>query len=123
LMWGGTGSDTHAYTWDGANWTDRGATGGPTTGYDKNAMAFDANLGKVVLVAQTANTTYEWSGAGWTAVAGSPSQPRTVPIMMYDAVRKQVVLFGGAIDGDANFNNLPTAMLADTWVRTGQTWS
>ena len=49
VMFGGNVADTHTYTFDGTNWTDRGATAGPTSGADANGMAFDANVGKVVV--------------------------------------------------------------------------
>src|SRR5439155_703100 len=69
-------TDNHTWTWNGTTWSDKGALAGPTVGWDANGMAFDANLGKVV-VWGGATSTYEWSGAAWTAVAlAVPTRPR-----------------------------------------------
>ena len=123
LMFGGlcagngtncTTPDNHAYTWNGSAWSDLGATAGPTTGWDGSALAFDANVGKVVAWGGTSGTTYEWSGSGWTAVSATTPAARTLPNMTYDAIRKQLVLFGGA-----DTVPIPSNVTADTWVRSG----
>jgi len=113
VLFGGNTGDTHTYTFDGAAWTDRGSTGGPATGSDVTAMAYDANLKKPVISDSNAST-YEWSGSLWAAVASAPATSRTAQAMTYDAIRKQLVLFGGLGGG---------APLAETWLRSTQTWS
>ncbi|HSN29300.1 MAG TPA: DUF4215 domain-containing protein, partial [Kofleriaceae bacterium] len=113
VMFGGNTGDTHTYTFDGAAWTDRGSTGGPASGSDATAMAFDANVHKAV-ISDSSASTYEWSGSAWTVVAGAPATSRTAQAMTYDALRKQLVLFGGTAAGSP---------VAETWLRTTQTWS
>jgi hypothetical protein len=124
VMYGGepnSGSpDNHTWTFDGTNWTDRGATSGPGTGYYANGMAFDANLGKVVQWSGVSGTTHEWSGTAWTPVSAATPPARKHVTIAYDAARKQIVMFGGATTVSPI---IPDDVLGDTWVRTGQVWS
>ncbi|MBV8763010.1 MAG: DUF4215 domain-containing protein [Deltaproteobacteria bacterium] len=113
VMFGGNTADTHTYTFNGSTWSDRGSTAGPATGSDVTAMAFDANIGKPVITDSSAST-YEWSGAAWATVAGAPTTSRTAQAMTYDAIRKQLVVFGG-LNG--------ATPLAETWLRATSTWS
>jgi cysteine-rich repeat protein len=114
VMFGGSGGDTNTYVFDSTgNWVDRGSTAGPTPGADQIGMTYDASISRVVVWGGTA-TTYEWSGAAWSAVAGGPTTPRSNIVMTYDAARQRVVLFGG-VNGAVPY--------ADTWVRAAAAWS
>jgi hypothetical protein len=113
VLFGGSSGDTHTWTFDGTNWTDKGATAGPSTGADANAMAFDANLGSVVLWGGVASATYVWNGTAWTSNATATPTARGNIVATYDSIRKQVLLFGGNSGGQ----------LADTWTRTGTAWA
>ncbi|MGE5183617.1 MAG: DUF4215 domain-containing protein [Acidobacteriota bacterium] len=113
VMVGGSSGDTHTWTFDGTNWTDKGSTSGPSTGADANAMAFDANLGALVLWGGVASATYTWSGTAWTSNTSATPTARTNIVATYDAIRKQVMVFGGNSGGP----------LSDTWLRTGTAWA
>ncbi|MGE5183616.1 MAG: hypothetical protein ACM31C_16205, partial [Acidobacteriota bacterium] len=124
LMYGGQPAsgtaDNHVWAWSGSNWSDLGTSTGPATGWDVSSLTFDANVGKIVAWDGTAGTTYEWSGSAWTAVAAAtPTTTRSYLTMTYDAVRKQVVLFGGGTS--TGFPGFGISGYADTWVRSGST--
>jgi cysteine-rich repeat protein len=119
LMFGGTANDQHTYAWTGSNWVDKGSTAGPSKGFDACAMAFDANLGAVVLWDGTANATYTWTGSAWSKNTNATPPARSFPNFAYDAARQQIVMFGGATSN----GQPPTGTLSDTWVRSGVTWS
>jgi hypothetical protein len=82
------------------------------------SMAFDAGRGEVVLFSggarqngQLGNETWIWDGSNWSLRSPAVSlAARSLAALAYDAIRQQVVLFGGA---DAN------APLGDTWVWDG----
>jgi hypothetical protein len=114
VMFGGSSGDTHTWTFDGTTWTDKGATAGPSTGADANAMAYDANLGAVVDWGGVANATYAWNGTSWATTATATPSARTGIVGTYDSIRKQLVVFGGTAAGTDQ---------ADTWLRTGTAWA
>ena len=99
-------------------WISIGAATSPHSRYS-SAMAFDAARSELVLFSggleeatnHYANETWTWDGTTWTPrfPAVSPS-PRSAESMAYDAIRRQVVLFGGR-DASAPFG--------DTWVWDG----
>lgn len=61
------------------------------------------------------NGTWEWNGAGWTAI-NVPTAPsaRDAHSMAYDPVRQVVVMFGGLNSGN---------VMGDTWEYNGATWT
>jgi cysteine-rich repeat protein len=110
---------SRTFVWTGAGggtWSDKGTTASFPTGF-RQPIVFDASIGKVVLSGGTANVTWEWNGTAWAQVnvAGSPSV-RQHTAAAYDAVRRQVVLFGGLL-------NLNGSILGDTMLRRASTWS
>jgi len=93
-------------------------------------MAHDAATGTVVLFGGTTglfgsggvdlNDTWIWNGTNWTQVFPSVSPPPRRfdgQGMAYDAVSGNVIMFGGAIQGNT--------VLGDTWAWNGttQTWT
>lgn len=127
LLFGGE----HSYlnrsdeTWefDGTSWSKlTPATSPPARG--RHAMAFDAARGRVVLfggvvgVSTSSAETWEWDGSTMTWENRTPivsPAPRARHSLVYDPVRKRIVLIGGQI-GD---NGPP---LDDTWEWDGTSW-
>ena len=105
----------HTQTWNGTAWTDHPASGG-TAGRNFQSIAFDATRGKVVLVGNVTNQTFEWDGNVWKPIAGAAPPARDFTAVAYDAARKQLVMFGGQLQNGG-------APLQDTWLRSGTTWS
>lgn len=59
--------------------------------------------------------TWQWDGATWQARPGASPSPRANAAMVYDAVRKRIVMFGGAM--------LDGTRLDDTWEWDGDRWT
>ena len=128
LFGGGPGdpsSFADTWVWDGTNWTQKfPATSPPAR--SGHRMAYDTARGQIVLFAGRGgsdgntffNDTWVWDGTNWTQKfpAASPPTPRFQYGFAYDAVRQQVVLFGGQ-----GPNNTP--IYNDTWVWDGTTWT
>ena len=125
VMFGGMNSSSNhlgdTWIWDGNSWQQKNTAIAPKARAG-HAMAYDAARGQVVLFGGSDmttgtlyNDTWVWNGNQWTqkAVSTSPSG-RTYNAMAYDAVRQQVVLFGGF---DGAYNNY-----SDTWVWNGSNW-
>ena len=82
------------------------------------AAAFDERRGITVLFGGSGDTgTWEFDGASWTrrATANAP-EARSGHRMVYDPVRRQMLLFGGVRRSDA-------ALLNDLWRFDGNDWS
>ncbi|HNT28219.1 MAG TPA: DUF4215 domain-containing protein [bacterium] len=128
-----TGSET--WEWDGYDdsWAKKTTVNIPSasTGF---AMAYDAERDKVVLFGggyseqyfdpacgcwQTTTTlleeTWEWDGTDWTKMNPSVSpSPRNGSLMIYDSVRRELMLFGGS--GAGGF------FPSDAWKWDGTEW-
>jgi hypothetical protein len=82
-------------------------------------MTYDIVLGRVVLFGGQPqistpylSDSWLWDGSDWTEAFPSTSPPpRKSQLMVYDALRSQVVLFGGEQAG-----SLAPPTLGDTWV-------
>lgn len=61
-----------------------------------------------------AGDTWEFRAGHWNRMSGTNPSPRNGPVMVYDAARHQILLFGG----DTRF----TGPLGDTWVRDSTHW-
>jgi hypothetical protein len=83
------------------------------------AMAYDPDSGLTILFGgysssngqtSTLNDTWTWNGSAWTQLSPATSPPpRYGAILVYDAARHKLVLFGGA-------------GLNDTWTWDGSNW-
>ena len=124
------------WVWDGANWIQKNPAHKPPA-RSAFAMAYDAQHQQVVLFGGQSGYVYAsgtaasafgtsladtwvWDGNDWTQVtpSGSP-QARGFHTLAYDAVRGQVVLFGGLnYISSSNY-----AFLNDTWTWNGFTWT
>ena len=116
------------WVWDGNDWTQQSPETSPPGRWDFT-MAYDSVHAQMVLFGgaigqcsaqstQIANDTWVWDGATWTQKLPdtSPSE-RLGAAMAFDAVRGQVVLFGGATGSSF------LTELGDTWLWDGSGWT
>jgi hypothetical protein len=119
LFGDGRGDTFLADTWllTGSTW--RPVAGAGPEPRAESAAAYDPHRGRLVLFGGYRRTaerrerlgdTWEWDGQRWEKVASSGPSPRNGAVMMYDEVRRRIVLFGGS--GGA----------ADTWEWDGRSW-
>lgn len=107
------------WTWDGTNWTELHATGGPPPFVP--AMTFDDASGATLLYNFMGNVpgTWSWDGANWSLKAsGSNNNPdpgRGEPVMVFDPASKHVVMFAGFSPGGGNVQTM--------WKWGGQSWT
>ncbi len=85
-------------------------------------VAYFGPTGETILYGGITDTTYYgdtwgWSGSGWTqkSPAHNPGT-RVAHVMLYDPVRKQIVMFGG-------YSPTSPYQLNDTWVWNGTDWT
>jgi len=85
-------------------------------------MTFDSRRGKTVLFGGTSaprpdspslGDTWEWDGRRWTRVDVTGPSARDHTQMVYDPVRRVVVLHGGGLDQAAT----------ETWTFDGRAWT
>lgn len=127
LLFGGN-SQTHLalndlWAWDGSNWLllDDGSGVAPPPRKDA-ALVYDPVRDRVVLFGGNAgglNATqvWEWTGNSWIAAstqAGPAPAPRSQMGAAFDAVRAEVVIFGGLSGG------VPSG---DAWSWDGAKWT
>jgi hypothetical protein len=119
----GNGPFGDTWTWDGITktWTQHTPASSPSP-RGSPALATTAT-GKVVLfggiVANLGylNDTWTWDGANWTQEFPASSPPElNAPSMAYDPGLGAVVLFGGALAPNAEFQN-------NTWTWNGTNWT
>ncbi len=121
-------SDT--WEWNGARWTNAGASLGVVPRARRNhAMAYDPVRKRTVLFGGVdgANAilgdTWEWDGKAWTKLSpvGASPAPRASHRMVYDAQRARVLLYGG---GTGASNQAASATFgAETWSWDGTGWT
>ncbi|NOT07746.1 MAG: hypothetical protein HOP28_05995, partial [Gemmatimonadales bacterium] len=109
------------WEWDGERWA-KVADGGPPA-RALHGMAYDAGRRRVVVYgglsllapdAPSFDDTWEWDGTRWTQVRiPGLGTPRDHTAMVYDPVRRAVVLHGGGME----------AASAETWTYDGATWA
>lgn len=121
---GGIKTLADTWEWDGREWRQRNTTG--PTARALFAMAYDANINRVVLFGGTTLTampptpedaradTWEWDGIRWSPTTVSGPSARDHVDMAYDPSAKRLVLVGGSG---------PDGALDDVWQRTGHQWS
>ncbi len=124
LLFGGrvSGQFTNqTWVWRGGQYVQISPADSPPVRVAPN-MVFDGTRQQVILFgglkslsAPHWNDTWAWTGTYWVELAPVSKPPsRRGQGMMFDSVRRQVVLFGGAGDG---------GLLSDTWLWDGQNWS
>jgi uncharacterized protein (TIGR03437 family) len=94
------------WVWDGTNWTQMNPKHNPQA-RQGHAMAFDSKHGQVVMFGGVASDgmtilgdTWTWDGSDWTQQQPQTTPPATnAPVMAYDSMHDQTVLFGGFASG------------------------
>jgi hypothetical protein len=128
LVLGGFGPsrDSALWGWDGTRWRTHGV-GGPGS-RSHFAVAYDAHRDRVVVHGGGAGgiagpggrpprrmaDTWEWDGRRWQVVSAEGPPARDHHAGVYDPIRRQTVIFGGA-DSAGN-------QLSDTWGWDGRSW-
>jgi hypothetical protein len=108
------------WEWDGATWTEHKVPGPAPRAFF--ALAFDESRAVTVLHGgfdsnqqpHQFHDIWEWDGQSWTQVSDS-GPPRDSHAMVYDPVRKIILLHGGWAPGF----DIP----GDTWLWDGQSWT
>jgi hypothetical protein len=124
ILYGGSWDANFAagtWLWNGSDWTLLNPAHNPGL-LAGHAMAYDDATGKIVLFGGTNGTTFAFSNQTWTFDGNNwqQMQPKVSPparyghALAYDAITKQIVLFGGyGNNGDLN----------DTWTWDGSNWT
>lgn len=92
-----------------------------------HSLVYDENLNKTILFGgadteKVLNDTWQFDGEKWFLIATNSPPPRTFASMIYDSVRKKILLFGGnrvffgKDDNDYEFLN-------DFWEFDGKVWT
>lgn len=127
LLWYFTDSSPHTfktYLWDGSDWDLQTPANSPpgTTGLPNQWTAGCCEapgLGNVLLFGggSTGNSeTWTWNGSTWTHVTPATTPPvRYFPFMTYDAVRDEVVMYGGKYSS--------SSQRYDTYTWDGSDWT
>jgi len=112
VLFGGVTTDltplNDTWTFNGSNWTEQSPATSPAP-RNGPALAYDPGLRAVVLFGgavgaccyDNLNDTWTWNGVNWTEIypTGTLPQARNAPAIAYDALRKVVLMFGGASSG------------------------
>ncbi|MBX9929394.1 MAG: hypothetical protein K2X99_10820 [Gemmatimonadaceae bacterium] len=121
LLYGGSNDAAgETWAWNGATWTRRATTGPGPLAFA--GMAFDAARNEMVLYGGSvpgafggpSSEHWLWNGSAWRRVSASAPPPRDRHVMVYDARRQLVVVFGGRGQFGA---------MGDTWEWDGTTWT
>lgn len=122
--WTSNGSSSAAtWEWNGSQWAAASPAASPSP-RARTAMAFDAARQRMVLFgglgpapvmgpAPIYGDTWTYDGVTWSQGPAGPGL-RTGHTLAYDAVRQEVVLFGGS-----DYNGA----LQDTWIWNGTAWA
>ena len=114
------------WEWDGQSWTEMRDTSAGAR--DHHMMAYDAARGRTVMYGggpfprrpgPWATDTWEWDGTAWRQVGASGPLGR-VAAMVYDAARRQVLMFGGVGAPVGERREQPN--YGDTWSWDGASW-
>ncbi len=111
MLFGGTGSSGNladTWVWDGTNWNLQSPAASPSA-RDMHNMAFNPNVGAVVLFAGYGglNDVWTWDGTNWTQTSPSAPTPERYAFGMdYDSAADGMFVFGGFSTGPA---------INDTW--------
>ncbi len=113
------------WEWDGRQWTQVDLTGENPGFRAFHGMVFDDARGKTVLfsgvdritgsgetIALNDSDIWEWDGNVWERISTPGPVSRASPAMIYDPIRREIVLFGGMVSGSQNEG----VTANDTWV-------
>jgi len=111
---GGAGSLNDTWVWDGKTWTQKSPQSIPAVA--SPMLAYDIARRQTVLFGygSQGGETWIWDGSDWHRQSPLFSPPaRTNSAMAYDAIRGQIVLFGGST---------AAGQVGDTWTWNGSYW-
>ena len=134
VMFGGLGGHATAnqralddtWEWDGVQWMQHTPASSPPsrrehpTAYDEargTTVIFGGLTGHVRSPVELADT-WTWDGSQWRQHTGVGPAARASAAMVYDAGRRQVLLFGGSSGFGPS-----SAFLGDTWAWNGTAWT
>ncbi|MEI6454287.1 MAG: kelch repeat-containing protein, partial [Actinomycetes bacterium] len=109
---GRSGGASTTWQWDGLTWTQQVTTVNPAM---PSAMAYNAKLGKIVLVDPNYQKTYVWTGADWSLLLSGQGPSTGYGAMAYDQNNGQLVYFGGYVSQSVDGR--------DTWTFDGSSWT
>ncbi len=112
----GTGRDSTLWSWNGSSWSSQTtALAEPAN----DAAAYDPERNRLVMHGGSGlgagvelDETLEWDHHAWQLIRSAGPGARAHHAMVYDAVRKQIVLFGSSDDTPDT----------DTWGWDGHAW-
>lgn len=117
------GANRQVWEWDGMRWTSvcdsACASGGPPTA-NRYGGTWDGDLRELVVFGSDPTRMWSWDGTRWQTPCTTPAcsaslpSPRASPIMGFDPVRHNVVMFGGQPSGGS---------VNETWIWDGSVWS
>lgn len=114
------GNINETWLWDGSNWTKAAPTTVPTGGRSRHGLAYDAERKVVTMYTGEGSSetqVWTWDGANWTPHTSNVQPPFLQDYALaYDALHKQVILFGGYRQ------NIGGPPVNDTWAWDGTTW-
>jgi len=119
---GGATYDTSIWLWGGLSWAEFPSSGGPS-GRFWSGLSTDLRRGRLVLfggsrVGLPLNDTWEFDGSRWQEILPTQRpEPRDLFPMVYDPLRQNIILFGGA-----GVRGL-LEPLYDTWTWDGTNWT
>ena len=122
--------DPRTLAWDGRSWSVVAQTGPRSR--DEAAYGFDpldaalylfggrgnATLSDTTGIRIAFRETWRFAGNRWTLVDSMGPQPRSSPLGAYNAARRKLVVFGGALGSRGGRGVLAT----DTWEWDGKQW-
>jgi len=113
------------WEWDGKKWTQIMAAGGPgarflhASAYDEKSKQILVFGGNTLVGPPTPESIkgdlWAWNGARWEQCKGAGPSPRDHVDMVYDPLKKKVIVHGGGMaDGNS---------AGDTWEWDGKAWA
>lgn len=116
-------NDLYAFDYVGGTWVKKTPTGSLPPPGVAGRMVYDNAQERVLLVGPTVQTMtpdasstalWSWNGTSWSQVTVATAvPPRLRPVVGFDRIRHQLVLYGGTDSG---------TLLRDTWVYDGTDW-
>ena len=114
------GDPLELWGWDGIGWSLISADANGPTWRNWPAVSYDS--ARNVLVAHGGlqagtnfDETWEWDGQAWTQFTGTGPGAREGALMVFDAARAKMILFGGSTPD--------LEIYGDTWEWDGQHWT
>lgn len=120
-------SDLFAFDYAAGKWVRKAPAGSQPPPSVTGRLVYDNAQERVLLVGPTvakmspdaaSTALWSWDGTSWSSVAVTTVvPPRLRPVVGFDRIRHQLVLYGGS-DGGA----MGGTLLRDTWVYDGTDW-